>query len=138
MSTRCTLKYSLLAGRHAICKLPCDAPIPEWAFRQPGFCSVTRTRDELSIVCSETSFPAQVDAARGWICLKLHGPFAFSETGILNSFVAPLAACGIGIFAVATFDTDYVLIQEQSWPKASQALRAAGHEEVVISVGRQG
>jgi hypothetical protein len=74
-----------------------------------------------------------VDAARGWVCLKLDGPFAFSQTGILSSFVSPLAECGIGIFAVATFDTDYVLIQEESWPKASQALRVAGHEEVVRS-----
>lgn len=101
--------------------------------REPGFCSVTRTSDELSIVCAEEVVPAGTNAVRGWLCLKLEGPFAFSETGILSSFLAPLAESGIGIFAISTFDTDYVLIQVQSWSKASEALRGAGHEEVVRS-----
>jgi hypothetical protein len=84
-------------------------------------------------VCPEDSIPSQIDAARGWLCLKLQGPFAFSETGVLSSFLAPLAESGVGIFAISSFDTDYVLIQTQSWPIASEALRAAGHEEAVRS-----
>jgi len=60
----------------------------------------------------------------------LQGPFAFSETGVLRSFLDPLAEHAIGIFAISTFDTDYLLIEARFWEKASQVLRAAGHEEV--------
>ncbi len=102
--------------------------VPPWAFRESGFCSVTRTSDELSIVCTEEAIPREVEAERGWVCLKLAGPFAFTQTGILSSFLAPLAESGIGIFAVSTFDTDYVLIKEENWGVASSALREAGHE----------
>lgn len=133
MGAQRALRYFLGPERYAICKLSSNTPVPEWAFHDFGFCSVTRTSDELSIVCAEKNVPAAIEAARGWVCLKLQGPFALSETGILSGFVEPLAEHGIGIFVVSTFDTDYVLIQEQSWPKASEVLRAAGHEEVVRS-----
>jgi hypothetical protein len=127
------LRYSLLAGRYAVCRLEAGAAIPEWALQASGFGSITRTSDELSIVCAENSVPAAVDAARGWVCLKLEGPFAFSETGILGAFIDPLAEHGVGIFAISTFDTDYVLIQAEDWSQASAVLRAAGHEELVRS-----
>lgn len=128
-----TLRYSLLPGRYAICRLPPDSPLPEWAIRQDEFCSITRTSDELSIVCRENWVAADVNAERGWVCLKLQGPFAFSETGILSAFLNPLAQHEIGIFAISTFDTDYVLIKEKDWKKASEVLSAAGHEVVVRS-----
>jgi uncharacterized protein len=135
------LKYRLISERHAICKLPADAPIPAWALLPSPVCSITRSRDELSIVCLEENIPAAQDTlptadpivpllSTGWICLKLEGPFPFTETGILASFLDPLSANGIPIFAVSTFDTDYVLIAEQSWGIASEALRTAGHEVV--------
>ena len=127
------LRYSLLPGRYAVCRLQASAAIPHWALPSNGFCSITRTPDELSIVCAEDRVPSVIDAARGWVCLKLEGPFAFSETGILSSFLAPLADSRVGIFAISTFDTDYVLIQAQAWPKALEALRAAGHEEVGLA-----
>jgi hypothetical protein len=122
------VRYSLLPGRYAICKLAPDATVPVWAQPNSGFCSVTRTRDELSIVCAAESVPIELEATRGWVCLKLEGPFAFTETGILSSFLAPLAENEVGILAVSTFDTDYVLIQEQFWPRAAEALRAAGYD----------
>jgi uncharacterized protein len=124
-----TLRYSLLRGRYAICKLDSGLPIPAWASEKLGLVSITRNPDELSIVCAENSIPAEVHASRGWVCVKLQGPFAFSETGVLSAFINPLAEHGIGIFAVSTFDTDYVLIQENEWLRASEVLRAAGHEE---------
>jgi hypothetical protein len=124
------LRYSLLAGRYAICRLLPTLDVPEWAFRKSGFCSVTQTSDELSIVCAEDAIPREVEAERGWVCLKLNGPFPFTQTGILSSFLAPLAESGIGIFAVSTFDTDYVLIKEENWGIASGALREAGHESI--------
>lgn len=84
-------------------------------------------------MCPEDWVPADVHAARDWVCLKLQGPFAFSETGILSAFLHPLAEHEIGIFAISTFDTDYLLIEEKGWKKASEALSAAGHEVVVRS-----
>lgn len=131
------LKYRLIAERHAICKLRPDAPIPEWALQPGPVCSITRTADELSIVCHENNISASVrntpelrdrPPSTGWICLKLEGPFPFTETGILESFLKPLSANSIPIFAVSTFDTDYVFIPEQFWGAAHDVLSAAGHE----------
>lgn len=127
------LRYSLLAGRYAICKLEPQAAIPDWTLQGSEFYSITRTADELSIVVPEAQVPLAVSASPGWVCLRLVGPFAFSETGVLSSFVKPLAEQEIGIFAIATYDTDYVLIEEKFWARASEALSAAGHELVVRS-----
>jgi uncharacterized protein len=99
---------------------------------QGGFFSVTRTRDELSIVCeedfcTEDRLPKGALAEQGWVALKLEGPFPFSMTGVLESFVQPLAEGKIPIFAIATFDTDYVLIKREDLSRAVLALGAAGH-----------
>lgn len=112
-----------------VCRLAFDARIPEWAL-DGGFFCVVRTSDELSIVCTEDRLPPGVSAERGWAALKLEGPFPFSMTGVLASFVQPLAEAKIPIFAISTFDTDYVLIKHQNLPQAVLALEAAGHEKI--------
>ncbi len=122
-----TLRFSVLPGRLAIHRLPAAAAVPEWARRSP-FVSVTRTADELSIVCAQDCVPKDVRAACGYVCLKLAGPFPLTESGIIVSFLAPLAERGIPAFPIATFDTDYILVQEARWNDALQALHAAGHE----------
>lgn len=91
---------------------------------------MVRTRDELSIVCSEDRVPEGPIADRGWVALKLEGPFPFSMTGILASFLQPLAEAEIPIFAISTFDTDYVLIKRQNLEQAVLALAAAKYENV--------
>lgn len=91
---------------------------------------MTRTSNELSIVCLETQVPPNIHHEGGWFCLKLEGPFAFSDTGILASFVQPLSDRAIPIFAVSTYDTDYVLIKQGWLEKALQALRDAGHDSL--------
>lgn len=121
------LVYSMLPGRYVICRLDAGSTIPAWATDAVNFSSITRTSDELSLVCPEHNVPADVNASRGWLCLKLHGPFSFSESGILASFVTPLSDQGIPIFAIATYDTDYVLVEERCWPRAREVLLAAGH-----------
>jgi hypothetical protein len=88
---------------------------------------VTRTADELSIVCPARQVPAEVQHEDDWTCLKLEGPFPFSETGVLVSFVQPLSARAIPIFAISTFDTDYVLVKEAWVERTLEALREAGH-----------
>jgi uncharacterized protein len=122
------LRFSRVPGAFAVCRLSAKTPVPEWAVRGVFF-SVTRTADELSVVCLEGQVPSEVHLENNWACLKLEGPFPFSETGILTSFVQPLSARAIPIFAVATFDTDYVLVKEAWMEKALEALKEAGHEE---------
>jgi hypothetical protein len=113
---------------YAIVRLAPDAAVPEWANRGE-FVSITRTIDELSIVCPIENLPADVSSDR-WICLKLVGPFPLSLTGVLVSFIEPLSSKGIPIFAIATYDTDYVLIHEEFVGAALQILQDAGHELV--------
>lgn len=122
------LQYSLLPGRFAVCRLDPAGPSAEWATRGSGFGSVARTADELSVVCPEEHVPDGVKAERGWLCVKLEGPFPFDQTGILASFLLPLAEHKVPIFALSTFDTDYVLIKAEAWSAASAALDAAGHQ----------
>ena len=93
------------------------------------FC-VTQTADELSIVCEEGRVPAGVRVEKDWVALKLEGPFPFSLTGVLTSFLQPLAAAEIAVFAVSTFDTDYVLMKRDKLEHATTVLGAAGHEMV--------
>jgi len=119
--------FSLLPGQYALVRFPPAAPVPEWAFAPGGFASVTRTADELSIVCLAALVPAGVRSDSGWCCLKLKGPFAFDQVGILSSFAVPLAQTGVGIFAISTFDTDYILVKESQRELAIRALVSAGH-----------
>ena len=123
------LKFSRVPGTFAICRLPAKTRVPEWALRA-AFFSVTSTAEELSIVCPGAQVPSDIVHENGWACLKLCGPFPFSETGILASFVRPMSERAIPILAVSTFDTDYVLVKQECVEKAVQALREAGHEEV--------
>jgi hypothetical protein len=120
------LKFRWLPGPYAVVRLAPDAPILNWSTKG-DFTSVTRTPDELSIVCPAENLPADVHTPHQWICLKLEGPFPFSQTGVLLAFIEPLSNNGVPIFAISTYDTDYVLIQEEfGW--AIDVLQRAGHE----------
>ena len=121
------LKFRRLPGLFEICQLPCDASVPDWATSGP-FISITRSEEELSIVCLGDNVPAGVKAERHWMCFKLEGPFPFAQTGVLASFIDPLAEQGVPIFAISTYDTDYVLVQESYARVTLATLREAGHE----------
>lgn len=122
-----TQSFSVLPQSFAIARLEPDAELPSAVLASPSFMSITRTEDELSIVCAEdvTAGLPRVDS--GWRAVKVQGPFAFDQTGILASFLDPLAAAGIGIFAVSTFDTDFVLVKSENLANALAALKEAGH-----------
>ncbi len=122
------LRYSVLEGRFAICRLAPDSPAPQWA--SGVFHSVTRTTNELSVVCAEERVPAGVQGGLGWACLQLEGRFPFEMTGVLAAILNPLAAAEIGIFAISTFDTDYILIKADRVQAAEESLRRAGHERI--------
>jgi len=121
------LKFRRIPGQFAVCRLPGDAPIPRWA-AGGRFTSITRTAEELSIVCPFENVPKEHRPDARWQCFQLEGPFDFSQVGILASFIDPLAENGVPIFAVSTYDTDYVLVQEEYVRAALGALQGAGHE----------
>jgi hypothetical protein len=120
------LKLKLLPGVFAVCRLAPEAAVPEWATAGP-LTSITRTQEELSIVCLEAQVPAGVLGEKGWRCLKIEGPLPFSLTGVLASLVNPLSEAGISLFAFSTYDTDYVLVKKAVLDRAIQALTGAGH-----------
>jgi uncharacterized protein len=122
-----SLTLTLLPDRFAVCRLPPGDPVPAWADAGGPFVSVSRTPDELSVVCPEANVPAGVRAEAGWRCLRFAGPFAFTEVGVLAAALGPLAAAGVGVLAVSTFDTDYLLVKADQLDSAVGALRAAGH-----------
>lgn len=121
-----TLSLILEPGEYAVCRLDAGAPLPAWLPTAP-FWSVTRAADEVSIVCSAGAVPADVRCEAAWRLLRFEGPFAFELSGVLNSVLAPLASAGIGIFALSTFDTDYVLVKSAQLDAAVHVLRAAQH-----------
>jgi len=110
----------------AICRLDGDAALPPWATAGPLF-SITRTPEELSIVCCQDVVPEGTPCERGWRCLRVAGTMPFSAVGVLASLTAPLAEAGVSLFAISTFDTDYLLVKEADFDKAIAALEKAGH-----------
>lgn len=121
------LNLQLLEGPLAVCRLASKEPIPGWAYSAGPLCSITRTSEELSVVCGEAAVPMGLRCERGWRALKVQGPLDFGLTGILDALTDPLAQAGISIFALSTFDTDYLLVREAWLEEALAALRAAGH-----------
>lgn len=129
-SGKLSLRFTRLPEHFVICRLDPATVTPDWVLRPATLTSFTRTADELSIVCPDANVPPGVNSDAGWICLRLEGPFPFSMTGVLASFINPLSTNEIPIFAIATFDTDYVLIKQEFWDVASAALASAGHQIV--------
>ncbi|MEM1054381.1 MAG: ACT domain-containing protein [Bacteroidota bacterium] len=121
------LRLSVVPGTLAVCRLAPEAPVEDWMGSGP-LASITRTADELSVVCAEATVPQRVQAERGWRALRVEGPLEFSLTGVLASLAVPLAEAGISIFAISTFNTDWLLVQSVRLGEAVEALRDAGHE----------
>ena len=120
------LVMSTLAGQLAVFRLPGDAAVPEWAM-QGAFSSITRTPHELSIVTSIAAVPADAQRTSGpWTAFMVHGPLDFTLKGILSKIAAALAGAGVSIFAISTYDTDYVLVPSADAEKARSALTASG------------
>lgn len=120
------IKLKILDGSYGIARLPASEAIPAWADGD-GFVSITRTDDELSIVCLIDRIPQDVRVDPGWSCFKFQGPFAFDETGIVLSVISPLSTNGIGIFVVSTFDGDHLLVKSNDLEKTADLLANAGH-----------
>lgn len=120
------LELEALPDLLAVCRLAPELPVPAWAF-QGAFSSISRTREELSVVCDIANVPEDVKAERGWRGIKVKGPLDFAWTGILAALATPLAVARISIFAISTFDTDYILVKERDFSAATTVLVEAGH-----------
>jgi len=125
-SHRRSFTFQVLPGRFSVLRLAPDAPVPPWA-TAGDFFSITKTDDELSIVCRQGLAPADVTCSANWSCLKLVGPFAFDETGVVASVTTAIAHAGIGVFVVSTFDGDHLLVKATDFHAAVSALKEDGH-----------
>jgi hypothetical protein len=115
----------VLPESFAVCRLEPAAAVPAWAGAGP-FVSITRTLDELSVICPESRVPGGTVAATGWRCLKLEGPFDFGVSGLVASFSSALARAGISLLVVCTYDTDYLLVRAADLERAITGLERDG------------
>ena len=112
----------------AICRLPPDAELPAWATLPAPFLTISRTAEELSITTVQTLVPPAVRCQRDYRALRVRGTLPPDLVGILLSIAEPLAQAGLSIFAISTYDTDYVLVKARELSAALDALRRAGHK----------
>lgn len=123
------LTMKLLKERYGVCRLDKTELIPEWS-KNSDFFSITRTADELSIVCSQDNIPNDIKCEKDWRMLKIQGPLDFSLIGILASISTVLAQKGISIFAISTYDTDYILVKNKDIDNAIEALIKERYEVI--------
>jgi uncharacterized protein len=121
-----SLKFSILEGNFSIHRLRAEASIPKTVFASP-FYAIAKSEQELSIVAAESIAIESQRSEPGWSVLRVDGTLDFSETGILAGIASTLAKAGVSIFAVSTFDTDYILLKNERLKQAKAALSAAGH-----------
>jgi len=119
-----------MTGRLAVCRLAPDAPFPELV-RASSLLAFIQTTDELCVVCDEVNVPRNVTVEKGWRVLRVLGPLAFSQVGVLASLAEPLSEAGVSIFVISTYDTDYILIKDSQIKLAVRTLRKAGHQVVM-------
>jgi hypothetical protein len=122
------LPLEVLPDTLAICRLPADAALPPWASDEAAFLTVSRTTEELSITAVQSVVPPGTRCERDYRALRVRGTLPPDLVGILLSIAEPLARAGLAIFAISTYDTDYVLVKARDLPAALEALRAAGHD----------
>jgi hypothetical protein len=128
------MEVSVLPGTLAICRLHASERIPSWALElHEGFVSITRTPDELSIVCPQDAVPPDTRVEEDWRALVLPGPIPFEMTGVLAALTVPLAEAGIPVFAISTYDTDYVLVREKNVEHALHVLHADPERQRIAS-----
>jgi uncharacterized protein len=121
------VRLRTLPDSYAVVRLHPGSELPEWVEKGP-FRSVTRTDNEVSVVCRDHDVPEGESVDRGWTVLEVMGPLDFSLTGVIASLVAPLAEADMPIFVISTFESDYVLVRSADLARAADALEGAGHE----------
>lgn len=126
MMTNKRLILTLQPAMLAICRLDPATPIST-NMLNGDFVAITKTDEELSIICPQDTLPDEVIYTKGWRCLRIEGPFASDTTGILASILSPLADAKLSVFTATTYDTGHVLVREKELNLAIQILAQAGH-----------
>ena len=124
------LSLKILPDRMAVCRFDPAVAVPDW-IAEVGFYSLTRTEEELTLVCPETRLAPGISSEAGWRCFQVQGQLDFSEIGIILSLTRPLAENGVSVFVISTFNTDYLMVKENDLAKAIGALTAEGHQVIV-------
>ena len=119
-------KLKILNGQFSIHRLSIDSEIPR-QIHESEFYSIVKTSEELSIVCDSLIHLTAEKSSHGWMCIKFVGPLEFSLTGILSGISKVLADSNISIFALSTYNTDYVLVESVNIQEAKQSLKIAGY-----------
>ena len=122
------LPLELLPYTLAICRFDAEAHVPEWTGQSRRFLTVSRTAEELSITAVQSAVPRDARCERDYRAFRVRGPLPLDLIGILAAIADPLAEAGLSIFAISTFDTDYVLVKSRDLPAAVEALERAGHQ----------
>ena len=128
LSARPRLPLELLPDTLAICRLEPGAPIPSWAAQPSRFLTLSRTAEELSITTLQSTVPAGGTCERDYRAVRVRGPLPLNLVGVLAAIADPLAAAGLSIFAISTYDTDYVLVKARELEAALKVLQQAGHQ----------
>jgi len=126
-----TYHLTLIPGRYAVCRLPAQAELPDWAhpskIGQDYLLNFTWRGNETSLVCPERFVPPEIKAERGWRIFEVAGPLDFELVGVLASILDPLKMAGISVFTLSTFDTDLLLVKEVQLDRAIAAFERASH-----------
>ena len=124
----------ILPGSVAICQLRSRAAFPKWIHRATAFLNITRTSDEMTVICDESIVPSDVLAEKGYRVLRVKGPLPLDMIGVTAALTSPLATAGVPVVTLATYDTDYLLVHSKHLAHARWALEAVGH--TVLESGR--
>lgn len=119
-------QFKILKELYSVCRLDFDAEIPPWDVKS-GFYSITRTDDELSILCPQENVPPNVKCEGGWKILKIDSILDFSMVGVISQISTLLAQNSISIFVISTFDTDYICVKEENLDETIKLLEKAGN-----------
>lgn len=127
-ASRPRLPLAVLPGTVAVCRLPAKAELPAWTSKAASFLTVSRTPEELSITADQSAIPDGMPCERDYRPIRVQGTLPPDLVGILVAIAEPLAAAGISIFAISTYDTDYILVKVRDLDRAVAALEEAGHQ----------
>lgn len=125
LATDFIIRLQEISGRFAVCRLTHGDTLPPWVTASRIY-SIVQTLDELTVVCQAEVVPAGVICEQPWRCVRVAGSMPFSVTGVMAAITQPLAQAGISVFALSTYDTDYLLVQEVNWERAKEQWAAAG------------
>lgn len=120
------LSLTLLPDVLAICRFGSGEPVPAWVWAS-RFYSITRTPDDLTVVCAAEQVPEDAAAVRGWRAFRVDASLDFTLIGILAGLTVSLARAGVSIFAISAYTTDYILVRGEDAERAAQALTDADH-----------